>query len=128
MGDSGSLFLGFSVAVVAILLTQNPQYPVEPTFPVLVLLLPIFDTLRVMFLRIFSMRNPFKADKTHLHHLIVRRNFRASKTVTFLWMLTAFFGILALLMINNTSTPYMIVGLCSSLLLSIFADALTRRR
>lgn len=127
MGDSGSLFLGFSVAVVAILLTQNPQSPIEPTFPVLVLLLPIFDTLRVMIVRIFSCKNPFVADKSHLHHLIVRKKISSSKAVAFLWGLTAVFGILALLLIRHSSVPLVFVILSFSLLLSFFADALSRR-
>lgn len=128
MGDSGSLFLGFSVATVAILLTQNELHPIEPTFPVLVMLLPIFDTLRVMFLRIFNLRNPFIADKSHLHHLIVRRKVSSSRTVASLWLLTALFGILALIMLSHSSILYAIVILCSSLLLSFFAEALAKRR
>ncbi len=128
MGDSGSLFLGFSLAVVAILLTQDPRYPVQPTFPVLVMLLPIFDTLRVMFLRIFSLKNPFQADKTHLHHLIVRRKFSSSGSVAFLWGLTALFGVFALVLMRSTSTSFAIVILCSSLVLSFFADALSKRQ
>ncbi len=128
MGDSGSLFLGFSLGVFSVLLTQNDSRPVDPMFPVLVLLLPIFDTLRVMFIRIFSFKNPFKADKTHLHHLIVRRKFSSSSAVVVLWFLTLIFGTIALLFIRKSSTPYLITVLCASLLLSFFADTLPRRR
>lgn len=128
MGDSGSLFLGFSLAVFSILLTQDERFRIEPMFPVIVLLIPIFDTLRVMLVRAFNLKNPFKADKTHLHHLLVRRGFSSVSTVIFFWSLTFICGLTAILMIKRTSTPYLVVVLSSSLILSLFADSLSRRR
>lgn len=128
MGDSGSLFLGFSLAVFSILLTQDERFRIEPMFPVIVLLIPIFDTLRVMLVRAFNMKNPFKADKTHLHHLLVRRGFSSVSTVIFFWSLTFICGLTAILIIKRTSTPYLFVVLSSSLILSLFADSLSRRR
>lgn len=128
MGDSGSLFLGFSLAVSSILLTQDERFRIEPMFPVIVLLIPIFDTLRVMLVRAFNLKNPFKADKTHLHHLLVRRGLSSLNTVIFLWSLSIFFGLMAILMIKRTSTPYLFIALLISLILSIFADSLIRRR
>ena len=59
MGDSGSLFLGFSLSLMAIHLTQGANSPVEPMMPVVVLLLPIFDALRVLFVRLMSQEKPF---------------------------------------------------------------------
>ncbi len=128
MGDSGSLFLGFSLAVVSILLTQNDTHRVSPMLPVLVLLIPIFDAVRVMFARIFKGRNPFKADKTHLHHLIVRHRYSCITSVIFLWLFTAFCGVLALSLVKYTSVQYAIVTLFLSLLLSFFTASLATRR
>jgi len=128
MGDSGSLFLGFSLSVFSILLTQDPRFRVEPLFPLLVLLIPIFDTVRVMGTRIFNGRNPFKADTTHLHHLLLARGFPVTGIVTMLWSLTLVLGITAVLLINRTSMPYLMVVLGTSLLFSIFANALVRER
>jgi UDP-GlcNAc:undecaprenyl-phosphate GlcNAc-1-phosphate transferase len=128
MGDSGSLFLGFSLSVFSILLTQDPKFHVEPLFPLLVLLIPIFDTVRVMGTRILNGRNPFKADTTHLHHLLLARGFPVTGIVTMLWSLTLVLGITAVLLINRTSMPYLMVVLGTSLLFSIFANALVRER
>ena len=128
MGDSGSLFLGFSLSVFSIMLTQDPQYHVEPMYPMLVLLVPIFDTLRVMGLRVFSGRNPFKADTNHLHHLLLRAGFSPKKSVLLLWSLTAALGLAAsLIHFRGTSTPYLIVVLTGSIFLSLFADSLGRK-
>ncbi|MBI1810655.1 MAG: undecaprenyl/decaprenyl-phosphate alpha-N-acetylglucosaminyl 1-phosphate transferase [Nitrospirae bacterium] len=128
IGDSGSLFLGFSLAVFSVFLTQNAKFPIEPMFPVLVLFIPIFDTLRVVFVRVFSIKNPFKADKTHVHHLLVRRGVSPVSAVIFLWTLSAFLGGYAILLIRRTSTSYLVVTLLVSLLFSFFADSLVRRR
>ena len=128
MGDSGSLFLGFSLAVFSILLTQDPRFHVEPLFPVLVLLIPIFDTLRVMGTRIFNGRSPFKADTTHLHHLLLSRGLPVTGIVTMLWSLTLIQGVTAVLLIRRTSMPYLMIVLGASLLFSIFAASLFKER
>ena len=96
MGDTGSLFLGFSLSVTAIVLTQDVRHPVEPMLPVLVLLIPIFDAVRVMTLRMVNLKNPFHADKSHLHYLLVRRGISTLVAVAVLWAVTAVFGITAL--------------------------------
>jgi UDP-GlcNAc:undecaprenyl-phosphate GlcNAc-1-phosphate transferase len=129
MGDSGSLFLGFSLSVFSIMLTQDPRYHVEPMFPMLLLLVPIFDTLRVMGLRAFSGRNPFEADTNHLHHVLLRAGFSQRKSVVLLWSLTAVLGLAATLVhFRGTSTPYLIVVLTGSIFLCLFADSLGKKR
>lgn len=71
MGDSGSQFLGFSVAVLAILVIEKSDTGVSPLAPVLVLGLPIIDTLQVMTRRIVAGRSPFSPDRQHLHHRLL---------------------------------------------------------
>lgn len=80
MGDTGSLFVGYLVTVIAVRfieLNQGHNFSPGHNFvsaPVLVISLlsvPIFDTLRVFGLRILKGRSPFKADRLHLHHLLV---------------------------------------------------------
>lgn len=149
MGDSGSLLLGFSCSVFAILLTQGargagggpgmgvpaavgggmPGFPaVDPMFPVLVLILPIFDTVRVMVIRMVNRRSPFAADKTHFHHLMVRRGLSPVATVYVMVAITAVMGGLALLMLNRqTSVPYLVVTLIACLVLSLVAESLGKR-
>jgi UDP-GlcNAc:undecaprenyl-phosphate GlcNAc-1-phosphate transferase len=128
MGDSGSLFLGFSLSVFSVMLTQDPRHHVEAMFPMLVLLVPIFDTLRVMGLRAFSGKNPFEADTNHLHHLLLKAGFSPKKSVILLWSLTAALGLAATLIhFRGTSTPYLIVVLTGSIFLSLFADSLGKR-
>ncbi len=74
MGDTGSLFIGFLVSVICIDITNSSQNILGAT-PIAVaycpLIVPCFDLARVVISRLYENRNPFKADKTHLHHLIL---------------------------------------------------------
>jgi len=77
MGDTGSLVLGFVISVLCIKLIQLnngihlPMLPHAPIFALSVVLIPVFDTLRVFSLRIWSGRSPFSPDKNHIHHLLI---------------------------------------------------------
>ncbi|MEO7922072.1 MAG: MraY family glycosyltransferase [Chitinophagaceae bacterium] len=92
MGDTGSLVLGFVVAVLCIRLMQvnvviaEPVLPHAPVFVLGIVLVPVFDTLRVLISRIWNGRSPFLADKTHIHHLLTNQGFShgfAAKLICF---------------------------------------------
>jgi UDP-GlcNAc:undecaprenyl-phosphate GlcNAc-1-phosphate transferase len=68
MGDAGSQFLGFTASVLALYVTQSEQLAVSGVLPLLLLGLPIYDTLSVMARRIAMGRSPFAADRTHVHY------------------------------------------------------------
>jgi UDP-N-acetylmuramyl pentapeptide phosphotransferase/UDP-N-acetylglucosamine-1-phosphate transferase len=93
MGDTGSLVLGFVIAVLCIRLMQvnisalNPVLPHAPLFVLGIVLIPVFDTLRVFALRIWKGKSPFIADKTHIHHLLTNNSFShssAAKLICFI--------------------------------------------
>lgn len=93
MGDTGSLLLGFVTAVLCIRLLQvnhfvdNPVLPHGPVFVLGIVLIPVFDTLRVFAVRIWKGRSPFEADRTHIHHLLTNQGFShgfAAKLICFL--------------------------------------------
>lgn len=81
MGDTGSLVLGFVIAVLCVqLMKVNALYtgPVVPNiyvFTLGIVMIPVFDTLRVFGTRIWKGRSPFSADKTHIHHLVTNKGF-----------------------------------------------------
>jgi UDP-GlcNAc:undecaprenyl-phosphate GlcNAc-1-phosphate transferase len=128
MGDSGSLFLGFSLAIIAVQLTQSATSSVNALFPALVLLIPIFDTLRVLIVRLLNGKNPFKADNLHLHYLILNKQISPTHVTLLFWSLTALFGCLALALKSSTSESYLLAFLTASLLLSLFANKLMKKR
>lgn len=75
MGDTGSQFLGFSAGVLAVLLTQKVNTALSGSLPLLIVGLPIIDTLQVMSQRIFKGVSPFKPDRNHFHHKLLALGF-----------------------------------------------------
>jgi UDP-GlcNAc:undecaprenyl-phosphate GlcNAc-1-phosphate transferase len=71
MGDSGSQFLGFSVGVLSILLTKQTATPLSTALPLLLIGLPVLDTLIVIVLRLHAGNSPFAADRKHFHHRLL---------------------------------------------------------
>ena len=71
MGDAGSQFLGFSVAALGITVIEQSNTAISPLVPVLILGLPIIDTLYVMTRRISDGGSPFAPDRRHLHHRLL---------------------------------------------------------
>ncbi|MDB5030048.1 MraY family glycosyltransferase [Mucilaginibacter sp.] len=95
MGDTGSLFIGLISVVMAIKLIElnkfavdhNPQIYAAPALTVAILIVPIFDTLRVFFIRIISGISPFTADRNHVHHRILRLGYTHLQTTLILAVL-----------------------------------------
>ncbi len=71
LGDAGSMFLGFFVSWLLILYSQNPINSLPPILTIWCVTIPVFDFLSVTIRRILRLKNPFKPDKTHLHHLLI---------------------------------------------------------
>lgn len=96
MGDAGSLFLGFSLAFVSVALTQEPNSTARPVAPLLVLTVPIVDTLTVMTKRLMKGKSPFYPDKTHLHHVLLKFGFSKLQTVGIMLCMSSAFSSVAL--------------------------------
>lgn len=88
MGDCGSQLLGFLTITMALKISQAPN-TISPLFPLLLLGLPVFDTLSVMFGRIARGHSPFVADKNHLHHKLLNIGFFHSEAVLIVYLLQA---------------------------------------
>jgi UDP-GlcNAc:undecaprenyl-phosphate GlcNAc-1-phosphate transferase len=87
MGDTGSQFLGYIAACLALLVTQAETATISPLVPILVLGLPILDTIMVMALRVYAGRSPFSPDNNHLHHRFVKLGFRHYEAVAVIYLL-----------------------------------------
>lgn len=94
IGDTGSNFLGFSLSIISILGVAKTYTAVVIVLPLLALGLPIFDTIWAIIRRLIkgkSIKAIFKADKGHLHHLIVARGFSQKQAVLILYGIAATF-------------------------------------
>lgn len=72
MGDGGSQLLGFAIGGLSLLAVQDSgDTVVSASLPILLLGMPILDTLQVMVRRIAAGQSPFRADRGHLHHRLL---------------------------------------------------------
>jgi UDP-GlcNAc:undecaprenyl-phosphate GlcNAc-1-phosphate transferase len=91
MGDGGSQFLGFTLAVLAVLLAQREGQAFSTAVPLMFLGLPVVDTLMVMSRRIREGRSPFSADRNHLHHKLLGLGFDHHEAVVVIYSVQAAF-------------------------------------
>lgn len=104
IGDVGAQFLGFCLAVISILGVAKTVTLIVFIAPVLVLGLPIFDTLFAIVRRIKngkSLKAVFNADKGHLHHRLMKQGFTQRQSVTILYAVSATLGMLAIIIIED---------------------------
>jgi UDP-GlcNAc:undecaprenyl-phosphate GlcNAc-1-phosphate transferase len=85
MGDGGSQVLGFSIGVLAILATQGDRSVLSAALPLLLLGLPILDTVAVMLRRALAGRSPFVSDRSHLHHRLLDLGFAHHEAVVLIY-------------------------------------------
>jgi UDP-GlcNAc:undecaprenyl-phosphate/decaprenyl-phosphate GlcNAc-1-phosphate transferase len=95
MGDAGSMLLGFTIAWVAIHLTQTPRHPVPPALAPWLVAIPILDCVAVSLRRIIQGRSPFSADRGHLHHCMADAGFTPTQVAVTLSLATLLIGALA---------------------------------
>ena len=104
IGDTGSNFLGYTISIIAILGMAKTYTLAVIILPLIVLGLPIFDTLWAIIRRLIkgkSIKAIFKADKGHLHHRIVARGFSQKQAVLILYGISATFGIFAIIFFDR---------------------------
>ena len=89
MGDTGSLLIGLINSILVIKFINIASDPTSafplasaPALGFAVLIVPLFDTLRVVSMRIIKRRSPFWPDRNHIHHFLLDIGF-THKTVTF---------------------------------------------
>src|SRR6185369_12264399 len=81
MGDSGSLFLGYCMGFLSIMLVELGHGVISPVTPLIALGVPILDTLVVMGNRLKKGERLFLPDKTHIHHRLMGLGFGHKVTV-----------------------------------------------
>lgn len=104
VGDTGTNFLGYMLAVISILGTAKTYTIGIIIAPLVSLILPIFDTTFAIIRRIIknkSLKAVFKADRGHLHHRLLDKGFSQREVVWSLYLITAFAGLLSILILEG---------------------------
>ena len=98
IGDTGSTFLGFVLACISIQGIMKMYALISIAVPVLILGLPIFDTLFAIMRRIAKKKPIMSPDRGHLHHRLLDMGFSQKQTVTILYTLTSILCLTAVVM------------------------------
>ena len=131
MGDAGSYFVGFSLAVMTILATFSgggaPRHAILA--PLCVLAVPIYDTLSVVWIRLRAGRSPFEGDTNHFSHRLVALGLSRTQAVLTIYLTTAACGLGALLLHEVDTAGAVVVILLIACLLAVIAilEATARR-
>jgi UDP-GlcNAc:undecaprenyl-phosphate/decaprenyl-phosphate GlcNAc-1-phosphate transferase len=113
MGDTGSLMIGLIIAVLIIEFIEVNKYPVymyhinsAPIVAVGILIVPLFDLLRVFTIRIFQKKSPFVPDRNHVHHLLLNIGF-THNFATFIIATFTLFMIFLVFLFRNIGIYYL---------------------
>jgi UDP-GlcNAc:undecaprenyl-phosphate GlcNAc-1-phosphate transferase len=98
LGDSGSMFLGFILASSSIIGVLKTTLVVALVIPVLILGVPIFDTLFAIGRRLKDRKHPFEADDRHIHHMLLRAGFNKREAVLAIYIACFLLSFIALVM------------------------------
>ncbi|OZU88382.1 undecaprenyl-phosphate alpha-N-acetylglucosaminyl 1-phosphate transferase [Virgibacillus indicus] len=102
MGDTGSLFLGFMISVLAVMGLYKNVAVFSLIVPIIVLAIPIIDTSFAIIRRIIHKKPIAAPDKFHLHHCIIRMGFTHRQTVVMIYAFSALFSVAAILLTRTT--------------------------
>lgn len=114
LGDSGSLFVGFSLAALSVLGSQKASTAVAVAIPILAFGLPVVDTSVSIARRFLSAKPIFQGDREHIHHMLLERGWSQRRVALVLYGVSALFALLAMLFVNSgnglTAVVLFVVG------------------
>lgn len=116
MGDTGSTFLGFVLAVVSIQGLFKYATIISFAVPFLMLGLPIFDTCFAILRRVSHGQSPMKPDRGHIHHRLIDMGFTQKQAVAVLYVISAILGLSAVVLttIGVVRAMLFLLALCAA--------------
>jgi len=132
MGDTGSLLIGllnsvFVIKFITVAADPSLGFPLEsaPAIGFAILIVPLFDTLRVVSIRIISRRSPFSPDRNHIHHFLLDLGF-SHKLISLTCVATNIIFIALAYFLRFTGTTMVILALSSVSLLLVSVSYYSR--
>lgn len=110
MGDTGSLLLGLTISVLTICFVNISPAIVEatgfvspPIVALAIIIIPVFDTLRVMVVRMLKGKSPFRPDKSHIHHSFLEAGLSHKSSSFILYGINLLLIVAVVFLRNNTA-------------------------
>ncbi len=132
MGDTGSLVIGAICTILVIQFLEFNQTLVvhpfkleaSPAIALCLVIIPVFDTLRVFFLRLIKKQSPFLPDKNHIHHLLIQVGLSHMQATSILLITNILFVIGAFQMIELNPIVTILLALSLASILSIILNSI----
>lgn len=122
MGDTGALIIGLTTGALAIKFIElnkfigdnTPTFYSAPAIAVSILIVPIFDSLRIFTVRVLGKKSPFLGDRNHIHHRLERLGYKPNKIVylTVLVNLITIASTVLLQHLGNFLLIFLLIGVC----------------
>lgn len=119
MGDTGSLFLGFALGLLSVVLTYSETTAYAKTLPLLLVGLPVFDTLMVILVRLLKRQSPFTADRNHLHHRLLDNGLKHYQSVLVIYIVQGMYVLTAYFMRYQLDLAIVVAFIAISLIAAV---------
>ena len=136
MGDTGALLLGLVCSILiikfielhSVLDDKTYAFAAAPSMAIAILILPLFDTLRVFTLRLARGKSPFHPDRNHIHHMMIDAGFTHTWASGILIVMNFIFMLIAYSLQPLGNLSLLIIILLLALLLSFILHRISSRR
>ncbi len=135
MGDTGSLLIGLFLAVLAVKFNEMNIEPTTKWFihsaPAVsfgILMIPLFDTIRVFVIRLINGKSPFRADTNHVHHKLLALGLSHLKATTYILSVNLVMILIVLLLNRKGVVDLMLMNFALATLFSILPEYIFKRK
>jgi UDP-N-acetylmuramyl pentapeptide phosphotransferase/UDP-N-acetylglucosamine-1-phosphate transferase len=135
LGDTGSMLVGLTIGIIVVQflrlnLIAGPDTNIQssPAFVISMLILPLFDTLRVFIIRIYQGKSPFVADRQHIHHRMLELGFTHLQSTIILIAVNGFFIVFTYSFQQLGNIPLMLILLFMATTMSYILLKLAKKR
>lgn len=136
MGDTGALLVGLVCSILTIQFIElhniipNKEFAFRaaPSMAIAILILPLFDTLRVFTIRIFNRKSPFHPDRNHIHHMMIDAGFSHTSASAILIAVNLSFVLIAYYLQSLGNLSLLIIILLLAVMLSFILNRISKRK
>lgn len=89
MGDAGSTLIGFTIIWILLLSTQGKGHPMNPVAALWIIAIPLIDMVAIIYRRVRKGKSPFRPDRLHVHHLMVRAGLTSRQAFLLITLVSA---------------------------------------
>ncbi|MDC3411830.1 glycosyltransferase family 4 protein [Terrihalobacillus insolitus] len=122
MGDTGALFLGYSIAIISMLGLFKNVALFSFIIPIVVIAIPIFDTMFAITRRLINKQSIGTPDKKHIHYQLVKMGYSHRAAVLIIYAFSTFFGIMAIIFNSATLLTSLIIIVVVVMGVQVFAE------